>query len=406
MRVLVADDDDIGRMVITRLLSKWGHETVPAKDGEEAWDLFQKNPARIVITDWSMPKLSGLELCDRIRSNKFSHYVYIIILTSREGKENTVEALGAGADDFMSKPIDSAELNARLRVGLRIIQLEEEQQQARIHLLQSEKMASVGQLAAGVAHEINNPTGFVSSNLKTLGDYLDDLAGLVRKYKEFCQNVHDDPSCMTLPLKDQLHGILEYEQRIDLDYILEDTNDLIQDCREGTERIKKIVNDLKDFAHPDEDEVKPANINQGLESTLNVVWNEIKYKAEVFKDLGELPLVDCYPHRINQVFMNILVNAAQAIEEKGEIHIQTRDLGQEVEIKIRDTGKGISEEHLAKIYDPFFTTKEVGKGTGLGLNMAYNIINTHGGSIKCESAIGRGTTFILRIPIAQNRKEK
>ena len=134
---------------------------------------------------------------------------------------------------------------------------------------------------------------------------------------------------------------------------------------------------------------------------MNVVWNEIKYKAKVFKDLGDLPMVDCYPHRINQVFMNILVNAAQAIEEKGEIHIRTRDEGSHVEIKIQDTGKGISDIHLSKIYDPFFTTKEVGKGTGLGLNMAYNIINSHGGTIKCESNVGTGTTFTIRIPVTQ-----
>ena len=404
MRVLIADDDGIGRMVISKLLNKWGHETILAKDGEEAWELFRKKPTRIVITDWSMPRVSGLDLCERIRNNKFPHYVYIIVLTSREGKENTVEALGAGADDYMNKPIDSAELKARLRVGLRIIQLEEDQQQAKIHLLQSEKMASVGQLAAGVAHEINNPTGFVSSNLKTLGDYFQDLEELLGRYKKMAGQVLLDPSCLPDSLRATLDEIVEYEQQIDLDYILEDTGDLIQDCRDGTERIKKIVSDLKDFAHPDEDEIKPADINQGLESTLNVVWNEIKYKAKVFKDLGELPLVDCYPHRINQVFMNILVNAAQAIEKKGEIHIRTRDAGREVEIKIRDTGKGIPEEHLAKIYDPFFTTKEVGKGTGLGLNMAYNIINNHGGSIQCESVRGQGAAFTIRIPISRNDK--
>ncbi|MBI9077103.1 MAG: response regulator [Desulfatibacillum sp.] len=403
MRVLVAEDDDVGRIVISKLLSRWGHEVILAEDGERAWRLFQENPARIVITDWSMPKLSGLELCELIRTHKFPHYVYIIILTSREGKESTVEALGAGADDYMNKPINSPELNARLRVGLRIIQLEEDHQQAKIHLLQSEKMASVGQLAAGVAHEINNPTGFVSSNLKTLGDYFDDLSRLLEHYKKLAGLVQEFPPPLPNSLEKTLSDIAQFESQIDLEYILGDTGELIQDCREGTERIKKIVNDLKDFAHPDEDEIKPADINQGLESTLNVVWNEIKYKAEVEKDLGDLPLVECYPHRLNQVFMNILVNAAQSIEDKGEIKIQTRAEGSHVVIKIQDNGKGISEAHLAKIYDPFFTTKEVGKGTGLGLNMAYNIITNHGGTIKAESTVRKGTTFTIRIPVNQDK---
>ncbi|GAI89137.1 unnamed protein product, partial [marine sediment metagenome] len=174
---------------------------------------------------------------------------------------------------------------------------------------------------------------------------------------------------------------------------------LIKESQEGTERIKKIVIDLKDFAHPGEQELKYANINENLDSTLNIVWNELKYKATVTKDYGELPEVRCYPQQINQVFMNILVNAAQAIEKQGEIRIATRAVDGYVEIEISDTGVGIPKQDLSKVFDPFFTTKDVGKGTGLGLNMAYNIIQKHKGTIDVESEVGKGTTFIIRIPV-------
>jgi signal transduction histidine kinase len=159
------------------------------------------------------------------------------------------------------------------------------------------------------------------------------------------------------------------------------------------------VIDLKDFAHPGEQKLQYADINRNLDSTLNVVWNELKYKTKVIKDYGDLPEVRCYPQQINQVFMNLLVNAAQAIEKKGEIKIATRALDGQVEIKIGDTGSGISKEDLSKIFDPFFTTKDVGKGTGLGLNVAYNIIKKHKGSIDVESELGRGATFIIRLQV-------
>ncbi|TSA55889.1 MAG: GHKL domain-containing protein, partial [Planctomycetaceae bacterium] len=159
---------------------------------------------------------------------------------------------------------------------------------------------------------------------------------------------------------------------------------------------------LKDFAHPGEGKLKYAQINENIDSTLNVIWNELKYKATVTKDYGKLPEVECYPQQLNQVFMNILVNAAQSIEEKGEIDISTRAFDENIEIKISDTGSGIPEENLTKIFDPFFTTKDIGKGTGLGLNVAYNIIESHNGTIEVESETGKGTTFTIRIPVEQS----
>ena len=258
-------------------------------------------------------------------------------------------------------------------------------------LLQSEKMASIGQLAAGIAHEINNPIGFINSNLSVLSGYGQDIKKLIDKYEKLRESNNQKKSWQELD---------ELIEKIDLKFLLDDIENLIKESQEGTERVKKIVSDLRDFSHIDEAELKYTDINKGLESTLNIVWNEIKYKAEVIKEYGELPEILCYPMQLNQVFMNILVNAAQAIEKKGKIKIVTRDLNNgSIEICISDTGVGINKENLGKIFDPFFTTKEVGKGTGLGLSMAYGIIKKNGGSIKVESAVGKGTTFIITLPV-------
>jgi len=200
-------------------------------------------------------------------------------------------------------------------------------------------------------------------------------------------------------LQKALENIQKSKDEIDLSFILDDFKNVINESLEGMARVAKIVADLKDFAHVDKAELEHADLNKGIESTLNIVWNELKYKVKVIKDLGNIPLVKCYPQRINQVFMNILVNAAQAIEDKGQIRITTRADNGHVEIKISDTGKGLPQDVLPKIFDPFFTTKEVGKGTGLGLNMAYDIIQKHKGSIDVESEVGKGTTFIIRLRI-------
>ena len=270
-------------------------------------------------------------------------------------------------------------------------------------ILQSEKMASIGQLAAGVAHEINNPTGFVSSNLNVLAGYDTDIKSLIEQYRAIVSDIKAGAATSAnegrSSISEQLSHIAELEKEVDIDFILNDTPNLIKECREGAERIKKIVIDLKDFAHPVEHKLNYADINKNMESTLNVVWNELKYKARVVKEYGELPQVKCYSQQINQVFVNLLVNAAQAIAKEGEIRISTRKIDDSVEIKISDTGAGIPKENLLKIFDPFFTTKEVGKGTGLGLNVAYNIIKKHKGTIEVQSEIGKGTTFTIQIPI-------
>jgi PAS domain S-box-containing protein len=282
--------------------------------------------------------------------------------------------------------------------------------QVQSQLLQSEKMASIGELAAGVAHEINNPVGFINSNLTTLDEYRQDLTELINSYLNLEELAARHPALSDdRDVAATLEAIRTLKDKIDLEFILDDFDKVIAESREGTDRIKKIVQALKDFSHVDQAELKWANLNKGLESTLNIVWNEIKYKATVKKDYGDIPEVCCYPQQVNQVFMNILVNAAQAIEDKGEIGISTRSLDGDkpmVEVRISDTGKGIPPENLPRIFDPFFTTKPVGKGTGLGLSMAYNIIKNHDGEIKVESEVGKGTIFIITLPVEGPKEGK
>ena len=262
-------------------------------------------------------------------------------------------------------------------------------------VLQQEKMASIGQLAAGVAHEINNPMGFIISNLNTLKRYVEKLSeyvtfqvDLVGRYSEKCGNT------------DILANIAEKKKALKIDYITGDLDNLIKESLDGADRVKKIVQDLKNFARVDESEFKTADINAGLESTINIVWNELKYKATLVREYGDIPLTVCNPGQLNQVFMNLLMNAAQAIEKTGEIRVKTWLEDDNINISIADTGNGIPEDTQKRIFEPFYTTKEIGKGTGLGLSIAYDIIKKHGGEISVNSVIRKGTTFTISIPVA------
>ena len=265
---------------------------------------------------------------------------------------------------------------------------------AQEQLLQSEKMASIGQLAAGVAHEINNPIGFVHSNLGTLREYVINLFALVEGYERALVAAGASPS---------LRGeIEELKARFDFEFVLHDLPALLAESRSGIERVKKIVQDLKDFSYAGSGEHwQLADLHKGLDSTLNIVRNEIKYKAEVVRDYGTLPLVECLPMQLNQVFMNMLVNASHSIRERGTITIATRHEELNVVVSITDTGEGIPASVLPRIFDPFFTTKQVGQGTGLGLSLSYGIVQKHNGRIDVDSKEGVGTTFSIVLPVQQ-----
>ncbi|MCI2260716.1 ATP-binding protein [Xanthomonas indica] len=260
-------------------------------------------------------------------------------------------------------------------------------------LLQSEKMASIGQLAAGVAHEINNPIGYVHSNLGSLQEYLRSLFTLIEAYERALRA--PDPKAL-IPEIDDIRN------RFDIDFISRDLPQLMAESREGIERVTRIVRDLKDFSYSGREESwKLVDLHSGLESTINIIWNELKYKVTLERHYGNLPLVECLPSELNQVYMNLLLNAGQAIGERGTIVVSTGQDGEEVWIEFKDSGAGIPADLLQRIFDPFFTTKPVGSGTGLGLSISYGIINKHHGRIDVSSTVGEGSTFRIVIPVRQ-----
>jgi PAS domain S-box-containing protein len=262
-------------------------------------------------------------------------------------------------------------------------------------MMQSEKMASIGQLAAGVAHEINNPIGYVYSNLGTLEKYVRDTFSLLDRYEQAEAAIAD--AGVRAEIKAARDGL-------DIDFLRQDLVALMEESREGIARVKKIVQDLKDFSHVDiADEWHRTDLHHGLDSTLNIVNNEIRFRAEVVRRYGDIPEIECLSSQLNQVFMNLLVNAAHAIEGHGTITVSTGRQGDEVWVEVADTGKGIAPEHIKKLFDPFFTTKPVGQGTGLGLSLSYGIVQKHHGRIEVRSDVGKGTAFRVWLPVAQAR---
>jgi len=264
---------------------------------------------------------------------------------------------------------------------------------AQEQLLQSEKMASIGLLAAGVAHEINNPIGYVHSNLGTLQEYIGALFALIECHESALQS--GDPVS-------RRGDVLAKRERLDIDFIFGDLPKLMAESREGIERVTKIVQDLKEFSYVGRgEEMRPSDLHKGLESTLNIVWNDLKYKVRVEKHYGDLPLVECHLSEINQVLMSLLINAGQSIETRGSIDIATGAENGEAWISLTDTGCGIAPEVLQRIFEPFFTTKPIGRGTGLGLAIAYSIVTKHHGRIEVSSQPGIGSTFRVVLPVVQ-----
>lgn len=269
---------------------------------------------------------------------------------------------------------------------------------AQLQIFQQEKMASIGQLAAGVAHEINNPMGFISSNLSTLNKYIDRLTEFIAAA---------DQSLIECAGSRESDKLNEVRKRLKIDYIMDDARQLIAESQDGASRVSRIVQDLKSFSRVDQVEQAMINLNEALETTINIAWNEIKYVAEINREFGDIPDILCFPQQLNQVFLNLLINAAQAMEgRQGSITVRTWNEAGSVFVSVADTGCGIPDEIRQQIFEPFFTTKEVGKGTGLGLSISYDIIRKHGGEITVESEVGRGTTFIVKLPIAPPLERK
>lgn len=295
-------------------------------------------------------------------------------------------------DDIRRRELAERELlerNAELKA------LNAQLSSAQEHLVQSEKLASIGQLAAGVAHEINNPIGYIFSNFGTLEKYLADLFRMLGAYEKV-EHRHSDARTLS--------ELVALRKEMELDFLKEDIPTLMRESKEGIVRVRKIVQDLKDFSHVDTNpDWQFANLNQGIDSTLNVINNELKYKADVVKEYGELPEVQCMPSQINQVVMNLMTNAAHAIgPERGKITVRSGVEEDRVWFEVADSGSGIPQDVLPRIFDPFYTTKPVGKGTGLGLSLSYGIVQKHHGSIQVQNEIGKGATFRVTLPIRQS----
>lgn len=263
-----------------------------------------------------------------------------------------------------------------------------ELKEAQAMIVHGEKMRSLGELVAGITHEINNPVNFIYGNLTHLNNYSQDLMEIIDKYEEYQELLPEDK-------KLEMQKLLEEKE---YKYLKEDLPDLIKSCREGTVRTKNIVMDLKNFSRTEKMVINEIEINKELNTTLNILYNKYKNRITIHKEYGEVSTIDCYGGQINQVLMNIIDNAIFAIKETGDIYIRTKDDGKNIIVEIEDNGVGISEENLSKVFEPFFTTKGVGEGTGLGMSISYKIIETHGGKINIESELGKGTKFTITLP--------
>jgi signal transduction histidine kinase len=294
-------------------------------------------------------------------------------------------------EDIRKREAAEAELTRR---NNELTELNVRLSMAQEQLMQSEKLASIGQLAAGVAHEINNPIGYVFSNFETLGTYIARMLSMLEAYQQAEASIADSA------VREKMRSLRE---EMDMEFLVEDIPLMMAESREGITRVRKIVQDLKDFSRVDANqEWQWADLHAGIDSTLNIVSNEVKYKADVVKQYGDIPEIECQPSHINQVIMNIVVNGAHAISgERGVITIRTGREGEQVWIEIADTGMGIPKDIQSRIFDPFFTTKQIGSGTGLGLSLSYGIIQKHNGQIEVHSEPGQGTTFRITLPIRQ-----
>jgi signal transduction histidine kinase len=383
--ILIIDDEPMIREMVELMLNEDGYRTISFDDGEKGLEAFQQIQPYVVITDIRMPKIDGIEVLTRIK--KMRPATEVIVITGHGDMNLAIKALQMNASDFIQKPFGYDVLSVAVKRAYDKIKMSEQLAQAQLQLLQAEKMASLGQLAAGIAHEINNPIGFVNSNLSTL-----------RKYLEKIDNTIKEAEALLAKNDSNLETFKNIKKNHKLDFILKDMISTIDESLEGTQRVKHIVQGLKEFSHIDTQQLVSHNINDCVNSTVNIAWNELKHRCKLEKRLGKLQPIICHPQQINQVILNLLMNSVEAVGDDGRITITTASENSGVRLEIADNGSGIPEEIIDKIFNPFFTTKEVGKGTGLGLHIVYGIINKHGGRIEVKSEVGKGTNFIIRLP--------
>ncbi|OHB81362.1 MAG: hypothetical protein A2V98_02115 [Planctomycetes bacterium RBG_16_64_12] len=418
-KVLVVDDMPDMAKLLANTVEGQGYEALVASNGREALDITTTQCPDVILLDIMMPGMDGLEVLRRLKTDARTRAIPVILVTAKDLSQDIIAGLDAGAHDYVSKPFESAVLAARLRSAVRAKRAHDtierlngelraeliQRERMEMELAQAQKLEAIGQLAAGIAHEINTPSQYIADNtrfLKEAFDGFNKLLGTFGRLLEASKNM--------AVTDDLLREVEAAVRRADVDYLIEEIPKAIQQSLEGMDRVVTIVRAMREFSHPGSEQKQATDLNRAIQNTLTVSRNEWKYVADVVTDFDpNLPLVWCLPSDFNRVILNLVVNAAQAIadvvgdssQRKGTITVRTDSEGDWAKIRIEDTGTGIPEEIRSKVFDHFFTTKDVGKGTGQGLTIAQSIVvEKHGGTITFETEVGKGTAFLIRLPIA------